>query len=637
MEAPLPASVPAPEDRPQYETNSVNNDNDSDPVKAAEQEAEVEVGSSGGEVAEEEGGDYTTTQSPRNRPNEATRADDGDEKGKDEDEEDEAGEEAVEEEVREEKRKATAEETAELLRACETRDKAAVFELTRRSVRADAQDPLDARTPLHAAVTAGSADLLILLLSSCPVSCGGVEIDVNKQNRGGATPLHDAVQFASEDIVDILLTSAPGLDVNVGDKMGATPLILAAHRGREEIVARLIHHEANVNAYTVIGTTALHSAAEQGHVGIVALLLEKDAEVNRQDSAGFTPLALAVQADNLEMVALLVRSGASMTLLDQFGRTPLELSVSAEVRELLRECLDYERSKQLVSFARKSVVLATSDSEPLCVDFLPLEPSTLIGDAERARLGICCCPGRNKKRHRRDIFKDISVLTAVETNVLVTLVREVELQRMGATQLFTRSKDVGIESVWAPITDKWIPESMRILVDLVELLLTRLREDKVIVVHCNGGKGRSGMVVVSVLVALGMKPGDAIDLVRAARPGTIRNPAQVFYVKLFAQTWHQRHSPGPLRLNPPPLPPKLGGSRSSGRDKPHHDHHRHHHGRHHDQGEVREERDESDEDEEREKEEGERKREGKTEKAGGLARFSKSLGASLRRFKHEDS
>jgi hypothetical protein len=63
---------------------------------------------------------------------------------------------------------------------------------------------------------------------------------------------------------------------------------------------------------------------------------------------------------------------------DQFGRTPLELSVSAEVRELLRECLDYERSKQLVSFARKSVVLATSDSEPLCVDFLPLEPSTLI-------------------------------------------------------------------------------------------------------------------------------------------------------------------------------------------------------------------------------------------------------------------
>ena len=70
--------------------------------------------------------------------------------------------------MRKEKREHTTEETMELLRACEKRDKAAVFELTRRGVRADAQDPLDARTPLHAAVTAGSADLLILLLSSCP-------------------------------------------------------------------------------------------------------------------------------------------------------------------------------------------------------------------------------------------------------------------------------------------------------------------------------------------------------------------------------------------------------------------------------------------------------------------------------------
>jgi hypothetical protein len=70
----------------------------------------------------------------------------------------------------------------------------------------------------------------------------------------------------------------------------------------------------------------------------------------------------------------------------------------------------------------------------------------------------------------------------VEADVLVTLVREAELQKMGATQLFNRSKDVGIESVWAPITDKWIPESMSVLVNLVELLLARLRDDKVIVV-----------------------------------------------------------------------------------------------------------------------------------------------------------
>ncbi len=71
---------------------------------------------------------------------------------------------------------------------------------------------------------------------------------------------------------------------------------------------------------------------------------------------------------------------------------------------------------------------------------------------------------------------------AVHTDILVTLVREVELQRMGALQLFSRSTEAGIESVWAPITDKWIPESMTILIDLVEVILERLRSGKVIVV-----------------------------------------------------------------------------------------------------------------------------------------------------------
>ena len=69
---------------------------------------------------------------------------------------------------------------------------------------------------------------------------------------------------------------------------------------------------------------------------------------------------------------------------DQFGRTPLELSVSPEVRELLRECLDYERSKQLVSFARKSVVLATSDSDTT-LESLRANPVTSDLDAVRKK------------------------------------------------------------------------------------------------------------------------------------------------------------------------------------------------------------------------------------------------------------
>lgn len=55
---------------------------------------------------------------------------------------------------------------------------------------------------------------------------------------------------------------------------------------------------------------------------------------------------------------------------------------------------------------------------------------------------------------------------------------------MGATQLVARSQEAGIESIWAPITDKWLPESMAFLTSLVQLLLERFQEDKVVVVVC---------------------------------------------------------------------------------------------------------------------------------------------------------
>lgn len=47
-------------------------------------------------------------------------------------------------------------------------------------------------------------------------------------------------------------------------------------------------------------------------------------------------------------------------------------------------------------------------------------------------------------------------------------------------------------------------------------------------------------MVVACLVALGRKVPAAIDVVRAARQGTIRNPLQIVYVKRFKTVWEQR-------------------------------------------------------------------------------------------------
>jgi protein-tyrosine phosphatase len=112
---------------------------------------------------------------------------------------------------------------------------------------------------------------------------------------------------------------------------------------------------------------------------------------------------------------------------------------------------------------------------------------------------------------------------------------------MGISNFRTKIGDVKIESLHFPIVDKWIPSAMDDLVKNVELLVDRIKKGRSILVHCNGGKGRTGLLVVSALVALGLEVNDAVQVIRDARPGMIQNPVQLIYARAFKKVWFQNH------------------------------------------------------------------------------------------------
>ncbi|XP_060575576.1 uncharacterized protein LOC132733022 isoform X3 [Ruditapes philippinarum] len=72
-------------------------------------------------------------------------------------------------------------------------------------------------------------------------------------------------------------------------------LFIAAHRGHEKLVRRLIEAGADVNACTPLGRTPLHVAASQGHGHIVDLLLEKGADIDAEDESGASALTIAAR------------------------------------------------------------------------------------------------------------------------------------------------------------------------------------------------------------------------------------------------------------------------------------------------------------------------------------------------------
>ncbi len=81
-----------------------------------------------------------------------------------------------------------------------------------------------------------------------------------------------------------------GVDPDVLESNGSTPLIVAAMFGQTDLVRFLIEREAALDIRNNDGTTALHVAALFGHPQAVRLLLDAGADREVQNNDGLTPL-----------------------------------------------------------------------------------------------------------------------------------------------------------------------------------------------------------------------------------------------------------------------------------------------------------------------------------------------------------
>ena len=154
--------------------------------------------------------------------------------------------------------------------------------------------------PLHLDFDRGSIRLFLKKLLEYP------GIDVNITDNYGNTPLHWAAWFGDTVMVfDLLLRAGAlkihektGIEVNIQNIHGITALHNVAKLGREKGVKYLLMRsdiEVNLKDKRV-GNTPLHEAAKNGHTEIVKMLLaHQDINPNLRNDAGFTPLQLAMQ------------------------------------------------------------------------------------------------------------------------------------------------------------------------------------------------------------------------------------------------------------------------------------------------------------------------------------------------------
>jgi ankyrin repeat protein len=136
------------------------------------------------------------------------------------------------------------------------------------------------------------------------------ELDLNAKDEKGKTALSLAVRQGARAIgVVEILVAKPGIDPNLADEDGNTPLIYAAENRNVRAVELLcnlgnidVNHVNRLNR-----STALHWAATDGYTDVVRELLRHVAiKVNMTDAVNYTPLERAEHGYHTDVVVLLL-------------------------------------------------------------------------------------------------------------------------------------------------------------------------------------------------------------------------------------------------------------------------------------------------------------------------------------------
>ena len=147
--------------------------------------------------------------------------------------------------------------------------------------------------------------------------------------------------------------------------------------------------------------------------------------------------------------------------------------------------------------------------------------------------------GKNKKydylEEAEETEKDVAMLKemGIEYVVLLQTLSELNYVEPSLIELY---KSAGIKVIHYPVQDMNIPKDPGSFDRLLSTIFSLLRNNKSVLIHCMGGKGRTGLVAAALLIKTGkVNASKAINYVRSIRPGAVETLTQEQFLYKYAQ------------------------------------------------------------------------------------------------------
>ncbi len=182
--------------------------------------------------------------------------------------------------------------------------------------------------------------------------------DINAKNNYHHSPLYVALEKQNVDVIELFLTSGVkegltpeylfrsaanknemgvlamlkgGINPNIVNEKGNTPLIISASLGDLPSLQDLLAYRANVNTANQGGNTALIYAARYNHPEVIKMLLipqtmQAPLDVNAQNKEGETALYWGAAKGHVEVVKRLLAAGADPTIAANNGLVPYAIA-----------------------------------------------------------------------------------------------------------------------------------------------------------------------------------------------------------------------------------------------------------------------------------------------------------------------